>query len=348
MLNALKDNIYNTSRGIIFSIIYPAPSIFSPRTRNYIGVRGLINLIPNLDRSRHLLHLDLEGNLCTPNTSETVMPSNVFEIILIKNPDDTSLYNDSIQYIIFIGGNTTCMEILLPEMLECYNNNNKNVCVIGYNPPGVGLSPGVATFETNCAAPEAIVKHLLAHNIPAQNILIIGHSIGGSFGSHVAVKHRTRLFIDRAMSSISDAAVAKILRAIPTLLLRNTIGVLLALITKLIIKTLSLEIDLVKNLVTLNTDKHGSVRVMAAEGDEMMQQCCLMDKLPADQADCAVKFALAPDDKNRKSHSVQRQLLFSKFNLDRTAAKYLANFINEFSKHNNRSHASLANLSQPL
>lgn len=333
----------NFLRSLIFSIIYPASSNFSSRTRNYIGARALANLLPNQDKSRHLLYFDLEGNLYKPDISIDVTQTGIFEVILIKNPKDVTLYNDNMQYIIFIGGNTTCAEILLPEMLECYNNNDGQVCVISFNPPGVGLSPGIATFETNCAAPESIVKHLLSHNIPADNILIVGHSLGGSFGSHIATKYQLlgkniRVFIDRAMSSISDAAAAKILRSIPTKILRNTLGLFLALLTKIIIKFLHLEIDLVKNFIIINTQNPGSARAMSADDDEMMLQCCLLDKLPKEQIRYAEKFELHRNDNNRKSHSVQREFLFSKTNKDQTADHYLSNFIKEFSTPRNRNH----------
>lgn len=337
MINPLKDIIYDTFRSAVFSIIYPAPSIFSPRTRNYLGARGLANLIPNIDNSRHLVYFDLNGNMYTSDMAVDIAQPGIFEAVIIKNSNDTSLYNKDIQYIIFIGGNTTCVEILLPEMLECYYKNNQQVCVIGFNPPGVGMSPGIATFETNCAAPEAIVKHLL-DRIPANNISIIGHSLGGSYGAHVAAKYQLRgknirVFIDRAMSSISDAAVAKVLRSVPTLLLRNTIGLLLAFITRILIKILHLDIDLVKNFVTINTKNPGAAHAMVADGDEMMLECCLLDKLPSEHEQYAEKFELHPKDKNRKSHSVQRELLYSKTQPNKTAEHYLAKFIQDFSKH---------------
>lgn len=337
MINSLKDMMYNTFRSAIFDIIYPAPSIFSPRTRNYIGARALANLILNTDKSLHLLHFDLNGNLYTSNMPIDKTIPGIFEAILIKDAKDTRLYNDRMQYIIFIGGNTTCAEILLPEMLECYNSHNKQVCVIGFNPPGVGMSPGIATFETNCAAPESIVKHLLGH-IPAENILIFGHSLGGGFASHIAAKYHLlgkhiRLFIDRAMSSISDAAVAKVLRSIPTTLLRKTVGLLLALVIKFIIRTLHLDINLVNNFVTINTKRPGAARAMATEGDEMMLDCCLLDQLPTEHMQHAEKFALHPNDANRKSHSAQRNLLFSKNESNKTAEHYFASFIKEFPKY---------------
>ncbi len=341
MINSLKDQIYDALRNFVFSIMYPAPSIFNPRSKNYIGVRALANHIINADASRNLMYFDLEGNLYTFDSYKNLSQPGIFEAILIKNIQKDGLYNNDMQYIIFVGGNTTCSEILLPEMIDCYNKNHKQICVIGFNPPGVGMSPGVATFETNCDALSSIIKHLLGH-IPAENILIIGHSLGGSIGSIIAAKYQLlgnniRVFIDRAMSSISDAAVAKVMRSIPTALLRNTIGLLLALITKVIIKALHLEIDVVTNFVLINAKNLGSARAMAASGDEIMDSCCLVNKIPVLYKEHSEQFDLDPCEKNRKSHSVQHNLLFSKKETHKTAEHYLRTFIEAFPIGNNKS-----------
>lgn len=337
MINSTTTKFHDTIKSFIFSIIYPAPSIFSARTRNYQGAKDLADLILNEDKSRHLLYFDLKGNLSTSITASDIPNPNTFEVILIKNPRDKSFYNTKIQYIIYYGGNTTCAEILLPEMIECYNRHDKNICVVGFNPPGVGRSPGVATFDTNCAALDSIIKHLLLQHIPAENILIIGHSLGASFGAKIVAQHQKqgkniRIFIDRSMSSISNAAKARILKYVPTVLLRYTLGYLLVIFSKLLIKLLHLEIDLVNDFVAINKINFGSARAMAAKEDEMMAQCCLLDELPADQMQHVKKFELHRTDHNRKSHSAHRHLLFSKQDGNKTAEEYLDDFIKEFPK----------------
>ena len=324
----MLEKVYNAVRQFIFSNIYPAPWIFNRSTRSFIGLRQLSRLLPDYAELCHNLSFDLHGNMHEAIDHESLHPGR-FEAVLIAKLDKKNIYANEKQYLIIVGGNTTCYQIFIPEMIGLYKKHHKQAYVLGFNPPGVGMSPGATnTPEDFCNALKSIIDNLCNNGVPADNIFIIAHSLGAAIAARTLVQFHengkpVRLFTDRTMMRISEIAAVKMQKLFPIRILRYTLGLLIYWLMKLLIKLVNLELDVAKDFVRINTISPGAARGMLASHDEVIDDCDLYYGLPEmHQLEYYRKFKLKMDDKHKKSHSKPRHELIEE-NGEKSAEQYL-------------------------
>jgi len=327
---AITTAIYNNLRSFLFSQIYRAPFIFHPSTRNFIGVQQLTRLLPHYHEICHHRMFDFAGNLYTVPLNG-VIEQGKFEAILIS--DEQLFYDTNKIYIICVGGNTTCYQVLIPEMLDIYYKQSAQVRLIGFNPPGVGLSPG-STEDQNkyCAALKSIIDNLLENKIAAKNIMVVGHSLGACIAARIVAEYHKQglgiyLFVDRTMTSVGAAAGAKIRRLLP-LAFRYLLGAFFYYVTEMLVKLLNLDLNVVADVETIHNNKPGAVKGMMAHEDELMEGCCLSLGLPKTILPYFKKFKLRAEERIRKSHSKVRIDLIHDAGHE-TADEYLHSCIRE-------------------
>lgn len=155
------------------------------------------------------------------------------QIISINMPDNiklhtceyslkTSAENDAIDqnkpHIIYFGGNMARYEHYLPKMID--DAKNYNAKVIGFHHSFYGKSGKImpdgtirhiAITSTSMLVEEGIaqVQRLLHNNVPANNITLYGHSMGGAIATLVAAHFNERnipvkIFNDRSFSNCTD------------------------------------------------------------------------------------------------------------------------------------------------
>jgi pimeloyl-ACP methyl ester carboxylesterase len=310
----MLNSIYNTVRQLIFTQIFHAPVIFNRATRNFIGLQQMSRLLPDYYEMCHCLSFDLCGNMGFRAENEPLEP-NHFEAILIAKLESKEIYARDVQYVVLVGGNTTCYQVFIAEMIALHKKHGKNAYVIGFNPPGVGMSPGATHSQDDiCAALKSIVDNLHNNGVPAQHIMLVGHSLGAAIAARVAaqfheVDKRVKLFADRTMMSISEVVAVKIVATIPTQLLRRTLGAILYYLLKALVKLFKLELDVARDFVRINTITPGAARGMMTHEDEVILSSDLFHALPDNQQPYFKQFKLRLDKAFRKAHSQPRHEL---------------------------------------
>lgn len=327
-------SIYNDIRRFLFSILVPAPSRMNRYTRNFIGIKQLIKLLPDYDQICHPVQFDFYGNMQNIPPDEW-LDHNKFEAMIIGNfLEDKNIYSHNKQYIIFVGGNTTCFQSYIHEMIALYNKSDKNSYLIGFNPPGVGMSPGIMNGpEDYCGALQSIIDNLCNKGISPTEILVYGHSLGAGIGARTVAQNQLegkniRLFADRTMSTLAEAAGEKVRSSVPTYLLRNTLGSFFAFFIRSIVRIFSLDLDVAKDFTTINTKNPESAIAIGVFGDDMMEKCCLSNGLPQTQTKYFTMFKLRESDKSKESHCrVYEELIFNSTNGEITADTFRYEYV---------------------
>ncbi len=345
MANTLKDklaSIYDRLRHICFTIIYPARKIHNPRTRNFIGLQQYKQLVLEDKNIAHPMVFDFKGNVhAGPITRVQKIEPKVFDAILIAQTTRAKIYDSSKQYIIIVGGNTTCYETFIPEMIRFNRKSSNRSYVLGVNPPGIGMSPGRTRGPQDYhAALRSIVDHLHKKGVPHENIVILGHSFGAAIGASVVAEchaegKKIRLIADRTLATVAGIVGNTIRRAVPTVFLRSTLGALLGFICRRLIIFLGLEINVAEHFTTINTLTPGAARGLNATEDEMIpEESSLFFGLNAQmQIEYCQKFKLH-NAVVSASHSVCRESLRA-INTDDevTAEDFITNCLDEFAQH---------------
>jgi pimeloyl-ACP methyl ester carboxylesterase len=327
----MLENTYLALRQFIFANIYPAPAIFNRATRNFIGLQQFPRIVPDYQELGQRLSFDLDANMHLLSDHE-LMQTDHFEALLIAKLLDKNIYVKDKQYIILVGGNTTCYQIFIPEMLELHRRHYPKALVLAFNPPGVGLSYGATnSTEDYCAALASIIDNLFKNKVPAQNIMIVGHSLGAAVAARIVAKYNEdgqpiRLFADRTMMNISDIVATRIRAIIPTAILRYTIGAILYLLMKSLIRLLHLELDVARDFARINALNPGAARGMMVQEDEVIKDCDLGHALPKTQLEYFRCFKLRMEEKLRKAHSKPRQDLIDE-DSKQNAEQYLDRYI---------------------
>lgn len=334
-MTKLLTGLYDAGRSFVFSQIYPASTIFNPHTRNFIGVRQLINLLPHYQQTCHPIECHFDGKINIVPDAHMHSP-NAFEGILIAQLNGAkSIYNPNAQYIILVGGNTTCFQVLVPEMLSLFHKHHCKPYIISFNPPGVGMSPGVTNnIEEYCKTLKLIIDTLCDNDIPAENIVVIGHSLGAAIAARTIADYQLggkniKLFADRTMSSIGDAASARFKRLLPTEILRAIIGAFLAWLARKLVKLFAQDLNVIKDFSIINEKNPGSARAMVAEYDHIMEDCSIADSLPEPQLPYLRRFKIAENDRFKLGHSKVRHELYDDQS-SQTAEQYLHQCIDDF------------------
>jgi pimeloyl-ACP methyl ester carboxylesterase len=306
-----NSSILNGLRAFLLAQIYPAPRIFNRGTRNFIGLQQMLRLIPEYATMCQHKIFDVHGN-CYAFPKNDIIENGQFEAVIIC--EDQDIYKPNKNYIIHIGGNNTCCQIFVPEMLSTYQKFHKQICLIAFNPPGVGLSPGnLSDLDEYCAALRSIVANLQQNKIPGSHIMIIGHSLGAAIAARVVAEYHEKginlkLFADRTMSSISNAVAARVLSILPNFL-KYILGNLLRYLIKTLVRYLQLELDVATDIALINSRNPGAAKGMTAHDDEMMQGCCVSAEIPPRHLAFFPRFRLKDEDVHRKSHSKPRDAL---------------------------------------
>src|SRR3990167_9274688 len=177
--------VFDGLRGFIFSNIYPAPTIVNPRTRVFIGAQFLAQSFIKTNATCKLVWFDYLGNMQQADTTTRLLPGRVEALFIAKGDN---FYNPQKKYIIYIGGNTTCFQILIDDMIELHEKHD--ACVIGFNPPGVGMSPGYTDLDKYCDSVKLVIDNLARNGVPYSKILVFGHSLGGGIAARVVKEYR--------------------------------------------------------------------------------------------------------------------------------------------------------------
>ncbi len=324
---------YSSIRHSLFTLIYPAPTIVNRGTRNFIGIQQLTRSISNYDQFCHPLEYDFFANVTNVESTNHIAPDH-FEAMLIAEIEKNILYHSDIKYLICLGGNTSCYQVLIPEMIEIYKSHYKKAFLIGFNPPGVGMSPGsTANLDIYCDALKSIIDNLHNNHIPYSNIMVLGHSLGGGIAARVVAQYQfagknVSLFADRSMISLSEAAGSKLRRGIPTLLLKYTVGNLLYVLAKFLIYFFKLELDVAADFASINKIQPGAAHGMMAHEDEVLSDCCLSGGIEHPTPYFA-HFKLRDEDPHRRSHSKVRRDLIA-VGGEQTAEQYLHSVLVKF------------------
>lgn len=126
--------------------------------------------------------------------------------LMIKNPQQEVKEACNRKYILFLNGNSAYEE-MFHTLTKISDETGANVFCGNFR--GVGCSEGFPMeWQDLVMDGEAMVQYLLSKGVPAKNILIHGHSIGGSVGIHVAALHQETgneisVCADRTSASIS-------------------------------------------------------------------------------------------------------------------------------------------------
>lgn len=335
---ALLNSVYSGCRDFIFGEIYPAESVYNPRRMNFLGTQDYVDLLRAHQDYQHLCHhlqCNFSDEISVISYNNTIN-AEMFEAMIIGELNNNKIYNAKKQYIILVGGNNTCYQVFVPQMLKLYYKHNESAYIIGFNPPGVGLSPGTTNdLEHYCAALRSVINNICANGIPAENILVVGHSLGGAIAAKVIADlqqedKNVRLFADRTMKSISDAAGARFWRMLPTGLLRNTLGMILFYLAKGAVKMFKLEIDVAAAVTSINKNKPGYARGIATLQDEAMEGCCLLNGLKSEHLQYFETYKLR-DNNLKRSHCTRRHELEHELQSHKSADQYLDECIASFS-----------------
>lgn len=334
-MNNFLTSFYNAGRAFVFSQIYPAPTIFNPHTRNFIGVNQYMHLLSYYDKSLHPIECHFDGKINLISNPHFHSPDAIEGILIADLNGKQGIFNKQAQYIIYVGGNTTCFQILVPEMLAMFHKHHEKPYIMSFNPPGVGMSHGATNnIEEYCASLKLIIDTLCGNSVPAENIIVIGHSLGAAIAARAIADYQAqgkniKLFADRTMSSISAAASAKFRKLLPTEILRIIVGAILAWIARRLVRFFAQDIDVVKDFSLINEKNPGSARAMVTEYDHMMEDCCIADALPKHQLPYLKRFKLLADDMYKRGHSkVREQLIHAES--PQTAEQYLHECIENF------------------
>ncbi len=116
------------------------------------------------------------------NSSDIIQLNDGIAAVYLKNPTAkyTILYNHA--NAVDLG------EILF--FMKTYKE--KGFSVFSYDYPGYGISPGKPSTKGACSAADSAIKWLINHNIPAENIIIHGRSVGGGPAVYLARKWSIR------------------------------------------------------------------------------------------------------------------------------------------------------------
>jgi hypothetical protein len=121
------------------------------------------------------------------------------------------------KYIIHFLGNGMCYEQIIDDMKEDATRFQANI--IGFNFRGVGQSTGKATSKNGLVTDGiAQVQRLLDQDVPPQNIILKGHSLGAGIATLVTqhfhqLRQPIHVFNSRSFSNITNVLVGQIQKA---------------------------------------------------------------------------------------------------------------------------------------
>ncbi|MBN3804790.1 alpha/beta hydrolase [Paraburkholderia sp. Ac-20336] len=132
-----------------------------------------------------------------------------------------------------LSGSGEPAEMQVPDIADKYRENGVDVLAINYR--GFGASEGTPSEKGLYQDAEAMLDHLThTMNVPAENVLVHGYSMGGPVAAHLATKARSEglslggLVLDRPMPSTSKGVRAHFpkIGAIPGQLAKQSVGAL--------------------------------------------------------------------------------------------------------------------------
>ena len=133
------------------------------------------------------------------------VPNLPYEQIFVKNSNDESLdfwwlpNPHSHEAILYLHGNSGRLPHFFPPLSKNYN-------VLAPSYPGFGLSEGSPTEENVYETAELAYKWLLKRGFKENQIIIWGHSLGGSPAINLAMKYpnRKKLVVVNSFSSMKN------------------------------------------------------------------------------------------------------------------------------------------------
>lgn len=181
----------------------------------------------------------------------------------IFTKDLSNIYNKNKQFIIMAGGNATCYEQYGSQMCAMTDDNTN---VIGFNPMGVGMSPGITRGPDDYqAAIKAIIDNLHNNGISHDHIVLQGQSLGAAMCLSVAEQYQER---GERVKVIADRTFAR---------LDNTAGTMLWPLyypVKFLVRLFGLNIDAATAFNKINEQHPGDAIGLSANNDGVIPDSC--------------------------------------------------------------------------
>jgi len=255
---------YRAIRSLVFIPIYPARIIFNPQSDEYNGIRRGFTRYAEYSLA-HIVNFDLQANMQPGEITEAQKQDSAKRYFdaAIFTKDFSNIYNPNKQFIIMAGGNATCYEQFKDQMYAMTNNDTN---VIGFNPMGVGMSPGVTSGPDDYqAAIKSIIDNLHKNGVPHDRIVLQGQSLGAAMCLPVAEQYQAR---GERVKVIADRTFAR---------LDNTAGTMLWLLyypVKLLVRLLGLNVDAATAFNKINQKNPGDAIGLSANNDGVIPDSC--------------------------------------------------------------------------
>lgn len=263
--------LYRNTRSLIFKLVYPESFLLAKDSKYYPQTRDnytsqVNNQTGNI--SARQLDIDIDGNK--------------IDAVLLGSEVEHK-YNPDQQYVIFAGGNATCYEDYIDDMLDLAEN--KDVNVVGFNPMGVGLSEG------NTSGPEdyyecisQIIQHLHQQGVPYSNIILNGESLGAAACTIVAAEYqnkfnaRIKVVNCRSFAELAPTAGELVgslaSKYFPTTFLCSAVSKMVSGFVGFVLRAFNLNIQSAEAFDSINKRNYGDARCFTVEGDNIIAEKC--------------------------------------------------------------------------
>lgn len=254
------------SRYIAFRLIHPAQFIWPGSSRIFKDIRNYQARKSDLDQQLMRFDINDASNICTvqrinnydENKHVGVEPNHrCFYATTLRAKDNPPEKDVDAVHVIYVSSNADCYELNIDEMEHEAKNG---AVVIGFNPMGVGLSPGHSRGPEDIeACLETVIDALLAKGVPCKNIVLKGRSLGAAIATKVAAKDEYQkpgdgvtVINDRSFKKMSDAVGCFIKANVP--IFKQAIHDFFAGL----VKALGLEIDALAAFKSINEKNSGN------------------------------------------------------------------------------------------
>lgn len=273
---------YRAIRSLLFILIYPARVSFKPKYNiiiryllkipadKYNEIRKIFTREHTQELNGHpatarIVNFDLHANMQYGEITEIQKKDSAkryFESAIFTK-DLSNIYNKNKQFIIMAGGNGDCYELYGKEMNAMADDNTN---VIGFNPMGVGMSPGITSGPDDYqTAIKAIIDNLHKNGVPHDHIVLLGKSLGAAMCLPVAEQYQAR---GERVKVIADRTFAR---------LDNTAGTMYRLLyypVKFLVRLFGLNIDAATAFNKINKENPGDAIGLSADNDGVIPDSC--------------------------------------------------------------------------
>jgi hypothetical protein len=260
----------------LFNFIYTAPQ----SSNSKIFYDRPINSATYKARLAYDLHSNMQTCFVVDPIKE--YPKKIlFDATIFTSSENTNIYDQNKQYIIFICDADTCYEQFSEKMQELIHDYGNVIC---FNPPGVGKSSGNTNNITDYQkALRSIIDNLSKHGIPHKNIVLMGHGFGAAIALktalHYQIQHkRVKVFADRGYESIAGMAATKAQNEVHEYFnnkwLRTIFGTIAYYLTYISVKLFGLNINATETFTEINRINMGDAKGLVVKDDDAIPTTC--------------------------------------------------------------------------